>query len=183
MLLTAKELAKALDVHITTIRRAYRTKRIPYERFYKLYFFDLKKVRSAMRRDGLGLIAPRERGTAARPAKRPRSVRRGRSQQWASGRGCPHRSAGNPGALCTDSVQMLPPCSISSKSSPRCDVIMREFHPGRGEIISLGFHPPMFGVSSGYSATHRPAPPPRTRSAAGTRTAALIERHPYCQNS
>lgn len=39
MLLTAKELAKALDVHITTIRRAYRTRRIPYERLCKLYFF------------------------------------------------------------------------------------------------------------------------------------------------
>lgn len=38
MLLTAKKLAKPLDVHTTTIRRAYRTKRIPYECFYKLYF-------------------------------------------------------------------------------------------------------------------------------------------------
>ena len=90
MLLTAKELAKALDVHITTIRRAYRTKRIPYERFYKLYFFDLKKVRSTMRRDSLNLTAPRESGTAARdrrrqpaarPAKSPRTVKRGRNFQ------------------------------------------------------------------------------------------------------
>ena len=62
MLLTAKELANALDVHITTIRRAYRSKRIPYERFYKLYFFDLEKVRSAMQRNGLDLTGSRESG-------------------------------------------------------------------------------------------------------------------------
>jgi len=66
MLLTAKELATALDVHITTIRRAYRTKRIPYERLYKLYVFDLEKVRSAMQRNGQDLSAPRESETAAR---------------------------------------------------------------------------------------------------------------------
>lgn len=86
MLLTAKELANALDVHITTIRRAYRSKRIPYERLCKLYFFDLEKVRSAMRRDGLDLTAPGASGTpratggASRrraAKKRPRSVRRG----------------------------------------------------------------------------------------------------------
>jgi len=75
MLLTAKELAKALDVHITTIRRAYRTKRIPYECLCKLYFFDLEKVRSAMGRDGLDLIAPRESGTAGRDRRRQPAAR------------------------------------------------------------------------------------------------------------
>src|SRR6266849_2616296 len=90
MLLTAKELATVLDVHITTIRRAYRSKRIPYERLCKLYFFDLEKVRSAIRRDRLDLTVPKEGATAARDrrrlpsarrAKRSRTVKRGRSQQ------------------------------------------------------------------------------------------------------
>lgn len=86
MLLTAKELAKALDVHITTIRRAYRSKRIPYERLCKLYFFDLEKVRTAMLLDGLDLTARRQErtrrasgGASRRRAqqKRPRTVKRG----------------------------------------------------------------------------------------------------------
>ena len=81
MLLTATKLAKALDVHITTIRRAYRTKRIPYERFYKLYFFDLEKVRGAMQRNGLDLSVPRETGSRRAQQKRPRSVKRGCSWQ------------------------------------------------------------------------------------------------------
>ncbi len=55
MLLTAKELAEKFDVHITTIRRAYRMGRIPYERFCKMYLFDLQKVRRAMRLNGLTL--------------------------------------------------------------------------------------------------------------------------------
>lgn len=90
MLLTAKELAKALDVHITTIRRAYRTKRIPYERLSKLYFFDLDKVRNVMRQDGLDLaVLGEERGSRAPggASRRralpdsPRSVKRGRNFQ------------------------------------------------------------------------------------------------------
>ena len=56
MLLTAKELAEKFDVHVTTIRRAYRTGRIPYERFCKMYLFDLQKVRRAMRLNGLTLV-------------------------------------------------------------------------------------------------------------------------------
>ena len=52
MLLTGKQLAMKLNVHITTIRRAYRNDDIPYERLGKLYFFDLARVRQAMQRNG-----------------------------------------------------------------------------------------------------------------------------------
>ena len=55
MLLTAKEFAEKFDVHITTIRRAYRKGRIPYERLCKMYSFDLQKVRRAMRLNGMTL--------------------------------------------------------------------------------------------------------------------------------
>ena len=56
MLLTAKELAQEFDVHISTVRRAYRTGRIPYERLCKMYLFDLGKVRDAMRLNGFSLV-------------------------------------------------------------------------------------------------------------------------------
>jgi hypothetical protein len=48
-LLTAKELAKKLDVNIDTIRRGYGKREIPFERLCRPDLFDLKKVRSAMR--------------------------------------------------------------------------------------------------------------------------------------
>jgi len=92
MLLTAKQLAQALDVHITTIRRAYRTKRIPYERLSKLYFFDLDQVRSVMRQEGLDLSvsgAERENRAPGGASRRralpdsPRIVNRGRNFQGA----------------------------------------------------------------------------------------------------
>jgi hypothetical protein len=90
MLLTAKELATALDVHITTIRRAYRTRRIPYEKLCKLYFFDLEKVRHAMRQVGLDRLSFEDDevhraigGDSRRRARTisPRSVKRGRNFQ------------------------------------------------------------------------------------------------------
>lgn len=71
MLLKAKELVMAFDVHLTTIRRVYRTKHIPYEHLCKLYFFDLEKALSAMRKDGLDLFAPSESWTAACSEEKP----------------------------------------------------------------------------------------------------------------
>jgi len=83
MLLTAKELAEKLDVHITTIRRAYRTERIPYERLCKMYFFDLEKVRHAMRLNGLTLVGTedglRATGGESRRRAQPTSPRLGKT--------------------------------------------------------------------------------------------------------
>ncbi|MCI1278671.1 MAG: helix-turn-helix domain-containing protein [Nitrospira sp.] len=56
MLLTGKQLAMKLNVHITTIRRACRNDHIPYERLGKLYFFDLDRVRQAMQRHGADVL-------------------------------------------------------------------------------------------------------------------------------
>ena len=44
---------------------------MPNEHLCKLYFFDLEKARSAMRKDGLDLFAPSESGTAARREEKP----------------------------------------------------------------------------------------------------------------
>ena len=83
MLLTAKELAQEFDVHITTIRRAYRTRRIPYERLCKMYLFDLQKVRRAMRLNGLPLEGTehglRATGGDSRRRAQPNSPRLGKT--------------------------------------------------------------------------------------------------------
>ncbi len=77
MLLTAKELAQEFDVHITTIRRAYRTGRIPYERLCKMYLFDLEKVRHAMRLNGLTLVGDEDglRATGGESRRRAQPIR------------------------------------------------------------------------------------------------------------
>lgn len=77
MLLTGKQLAMKLGVHITTIRRACRNEHIPYERLGKLYFFDLDRVREAMRKNGGdvlrggGGLCDRREKPAARAADQP----------------------------------------------------------------------------------------------------------------
>ncbi len=84
MLLTAKPLARQLDVHITTIRRAYRGEEIPYERLGKLYFFDLNEVRKAMRMptrlraSGVGATRPTAQA-ATRAADEPPTGKTGAS--------------------------------------------------------------------------------------------------------
>ena len=77
MLITTKELAGKLKVHVTTIRRAYRTGRIPSERLGKIYFFDLDKVREAMRLNGLALsgMADGLRATAGDSRRRAQPTR------------------------------------------------------------------------------------------------------------
>ena len=83
MLLTAKELAQELDVHVSTVRRAYRTGRIPYERLCKMYLFDLEKVRHAMRLNGFTLVGTedglRATGGASRRRAQPTRPRLGKT--------------------------------------------------------------------------------------------------------
>ena len=83
MLLTAKELAQEFDVHISTVRRAYRTGRIPYERLCQMYLFDLEKVRHAMRLNGFTLAGTEDglRATGGDSGRRaqPTSPRLGKT--------------------------------------------------------------------------------------------------------
>ena len=77
MLLTAKELAQEFDVHISTVRRAYRTGRIPYERLCQMYLFDLEKVRHAMRLNGFTLAGTEDgrRATGSDSGRRAQPIR------------------------------------------------------------------------------------------------------------
>ena len=83
MLLTGKQLAMKLNVHITTIRRACRNEHIPYERLGKLYFFDLARVRQAMRKNGVDLLRSggglRATGGESRRCAQPTSPRLGKT--------------------------------------------------------------------------------------------------------
>ena len=83
MLLTGKQLAMKLNVHITTIRRACRNEHIPYERLGKLYFFDLDRVRQAMQRNGADVLRAgdglRATGGASRRRAQPTRPRLGKT--------------------------------------------------------------------------------------------------------
>ena len=87
-LLTVKELAAELRMSVKSIQRGYRKGEIPVQFMCRMARFDLAKVRRAMERNGQRRMrrlngnserAERARRPrpAARPAQRPRSVRRG----------------------------------------------------------------------------------------------------------
>ena len=91
-LLTVKELAAELRMSVKSIQRGYRSGEIPVQWLRRMARFDLAKVRRAMERNGRSRVlrlngksdsAERDRRPrpAARPAKRPRSVKRGRNFQ------------------------------------------------------------------------------------------------------
>jgi excisionase family DNA binding protein len=76
MLLTAKELAIALKIHVSTVWRACRKHAFPYERFGKLYYFDLAQVREAMRTSAdLPETSDRMRATGGESRRRAQPVR------------------------------------------------------------------------------------------------------------
>ena len=95
-LLTGKELAKELGVHVNTVMRNFREKRIPGERMDRLVRFDLKEVRKAMQanarvpRKGTPAVGGRagRRQPTARPGAKPKSPR-----------------VGNTGALIAESIR------------------------------------------------------------------------------
>ena len=92
-LLTVKELAAELRMSLKSIQRAYRKEEIPVEWLGRMARFDLAQVRRAMERNGTQWTKPhapsqefsvttgrdRRPRPAARPANRPRSVKRGRN--------------------------------------------------------------------------------------------------------
>jgi len=84
MLLTGKQLAMKLNVHITTIRRACRNEHIPYERLGKLYFFDLARVREAMQKNG-GDVLFRNGGLRAAAGESRRRTQRPRPRLGKTG--------------------------------------------------------------------------------------------------
>lgn len=86
VLLTVKELAVQLGISAKTVYRAYRNREIPAVQFRRMLLFDLVEVRRAMKQRAESM--PYQRctkraigGDSRRRAKarRPRSVRRGRS--------------------------------------------------------------------------------------------------------
>lgn len=88
-LLTVKELAAELRMSVKSVQRGYRSGEIPVQWLRRMARVDLAQVRRAMERNGRSRVlrlngksdsAERDRRPrpAARPAKRPRSVRRGR---------------------------------------------------------------------------------------------------------
>ena len=89
--LTAKELAKLLQVSLKTVRRAYLNGEIPMARFRNMVRFDLVQVRRTMARNGRSRVR-RLNGTSTpqgatagqgrrRAPKSPRTVKRGRNFQ------------------------------------------------------------------------------------------------------
>ena len=90
-LITVKELAAELRMSVKSIQRGYLSGEVPVQWLRRMARFDLAEVRRAMKRNGRGHVRlngkrknaerdcrPRP---AARPAKRPRSVKRGRVSQ------------------------------------------------------------------------------------------------------
>ena len=96
-LLTVKELAAELRMSPKSIQRAYRKEEIPVQWLGRMARFDLAKVRRAMERNGRSRMRrlngtldtagrDRRRQPAARTAKSPRSVKRGRNFQGSTRR-------------------------------------------------------------------------------------------------